>query len=123
MSYNSEIDSKGPLGEQRPDMPMPENYQTKCIIAIAISLFVVGGGGLGIISLIFGILGFMKSQEVAKAYNAGNYALALQHSNDANKWAKWSIITTIILFVLLVIFVILYFIFVVAMTASGALLN
>ncbi len=60
-------------------MPKPNNHLALTLISTACCC------------LPFGIVSLVKSLEVNKFYSAGNYAAAVEASNDARKWAIISI--------------------------------
>ncbi len=60
-------------------MPKPNNHLALALISTACCC------------LPFGIVSLVKSLEVNKFYLAGNYAAAVEASNDARKWAIISI--------------------------------
>lgn len=80
---------------QQPMFPMPDTHM---VGAILVTLFCC---------VPFGVVAIIKASQVSSCYSSGDYAGAIQSSNEAKKWIIWGIVSDIILILLylLLIFV------------------
>lgn len=105
--------------QQAPDMGNKPTYsQGK---AIGMLIWAVLCNALGVISIIFSILALVNGNAIDNLWLTGQYQLAQQKANDANKFTKWALIVNIIGAILLVIIIIFYIIFMGVLIGSGAI--
>lgn len=72
----------------------PETHLTKAIIVTLLCCWPLG------------IPAIVNAAGVSNAFAAGNYQLALQKSNDAEKWSKYCIIAGVVFWVLYIIIIV-----------------
>ncbi|MFT3716056.1 MAG: hypothetical protein QM774_08960 [Gordonia sp. (in: high G+C Gram-positive bacteria)] len=93
--------------------PPPQTGQTSAIVATVISAIMAVtcyGAIVGIVPLIFGILGISKGSSVTNLWNTGQTAAAQKAADDSRKWAMWAWISMGIGLVLFIIAAVVFFV-------------
>lgn len=84
--------------------PCPESHLAKAIVVTLLCCWPLG------------IPAIVNAAGVSNAYISGNYALAQEKSEKANKWFKICLFSGIAFWILYIIFIIIYVVFIVALT-------